>query len=342
MYAEIDRFMDYLLSERNASRMTVKSYNDDLVQFAAFLAGLEDEEFQTQKGDSDLAAGEITPELIRAFVESCYDRSLKKSSISRKIACLKSFFTYLYNERIIDRNPAAEVSFPRREKPLPRFLYNGEVERILDFPVESFPDFRDRAILETFYATGARVSELAAAEYVDLDLNARSLRVLGKGARERVVFLTDDAVKRIREYLAERRKLFGSLDGPLFVNARGGRLSARGIFGIVDKRSRAAGLLARGARIRSGTVSRRSSSTTGPTSARYRRCSATGTSPPRRCIHMSRNRALKKSTAAATRIRTRITGNSRAPLRVSAPAHLGSITSTSERSPFFSTSIFLS
>jgi integrase/recombinase XerC len=237
--------MDYLLSERNASRMTVKSYNDDLVQFAAFLAGLEDEEFQTQKGDSDLAAGEITPELIRAFVESCYDRSLKKSSISRKIACLKSFFTYLYNERIIDRNPAAEVSFPRREKPLPRFLYNGEVERILDFPVESFPDFRDRAILETFYATGARVSELAVAEYVDLDLNARSLRVLGKGARERVVFLTDDAVKRIREYLAERRKLFGSLDGPLFVNARGGRLSARGIFGIVDKRSRAAGLLAR-------------------------------------------------------------------------------------------------
>ena len=235
MYAEIDRFMDYLLSERNASRMTVKSYNDDLVQFAAFLAGLEDEEFQTQKGDSDLAAGEITPELIRAFVESCYDRSLKKSSISRKIACLKSFFTYLYNERIIDRNPAAEVSFPRREKPLPRFLYNGEVERILDFPVESFPDFRDRAILETFYATGARVSELAVAEYVDLDLNARSLRVLGKGARERVVFLTDDAVKRIREYLAERRKLFGSLDGPLFVNARGGRLSARGIFGIVDK-----------------------------------------------------------------------------------------------------------
>ena len=198
MYAEIDRFMDYLLSERNASRMTVKSYNDDLVQFAAFLAGLEDEEFQTQKGDSDLAAGEITPELIRAFVESCYDRSLKKSSISRKIACLKSFFTYLYNERIIDRNPAAEVSFPRREKPLPRFLYNGEVERILDFPVESFPDFRDRAILETFYATGARVSELAVAEYVDLDLNARSLRVLGKGARERVVFLTDDAVKRIR------------------------------------------------------------------------------------------------------------------------------------------------
>ena len=245
MYAEIDRFMDYLLSERNASRMTVKSYNDDLVQFAAFLAGLEDEEFQTQKGDSDLAAGEITPELIRAFVESCYDRSLKKSSISRKIACLKSFFTYLYNERIIDRNPAAEVSFPRRETPLPRFLYNGEVERILDFPVESFPDFRDRAILETFYATGARVSELAVAEYVDLDLNARSLRVLGKGARERVVFLTDDAVKRIREYLAERRKLFGSLDGPLFVNARGGRLSARGIFGIVDKRSRAAGLLAR-------------------------------------------------------------------------------------------------
>ncbi len=237
--------MDYLVSERNASPMTVKSYNDDLVQFADFLAGLGDEEFDAPKGGADLPAGEITPELIRAFVESCYDRSLKKSSISRKIACLKSFYTYLYNERIVESNPAAEVSFPRKDKPLPRFLYNREVERILDFPVESFRDFRDRAILATFYATGARVSELAAAEYKDLDFHGQSLRVFGKGSRERIVFLTGEAVKLIRTYLGERGKRFGSPGGPLFVNARGGRLSARGIFGIVDKRARAAGLLAR-------------------------------------------------------------------------------------------------
>ncbi len=245
MYAEIDRFMDYLVSERNASRMTVKSYNDDLLQFAVFLSGLGEDEFDAPKGGADLQAGDITPELIRAFVESCYDRSLKKSSISRKIACLKSFFTFLYNERIIESNPAAEVSFPRKEKPLPRFLYSREVERMLNFPVESFIDFRDRAIIETFYATGARVSELAAAQSVNLDAYGHSLRVLGKGARERIVFLTGDAVKWIRAYLAERGKKFGSIDGPLFVNGRGGRLSARGIFGIVDKRSRAAGILAR-------------------------------------------------------------------------------------------------
>lgn len=237
--------MDYLVSERNASRMTVNSYNDDLVQFSAFLAGLGEDEFDSPKGGADIPAGEITTGLIRAFIESCYDRSLKKSSISRKIACLKSFFTYLYNERIIASNPAAEVSFPRKEKPLPRFLYNKEVERILDFPVESFLDFRDRAILETFYSTGARVSELAAAERADFDEHGQRLRVLGKGARERIVFLTGDAIRWIRAYLVERGKKFGSIDGPLFVNGRGGGLSARGIFGIVDKRSRAAGLLAR-------------------------------------------------------------------------------------------------
>lgn len=245
MYAEIDRFMDYLSSERNASGMTIKSYNDDLLQFAAFLAVLDDEGGDPSPGRADVPAGDVTPELIRAFVESCYDRSLKKSSISRKIACIKSFFGYLYRERYVDSNPAAAVSFPRRERPLPRFLYNREVERVLDFPVESFIDFRDRALLETLYATGARVSEIAAAGYADLDLDGGGLRVLGKGSRERVVFLTADAVRWIRAYLLERGKRFGSIDGPLFVNARGGRLGARGIFNIVDGRSKKAGLLAR-------------------------------------------------------------------------------------------------
>lgn len=237
--------MDYLSSERNASEMTIKSYNDDLLQFAAFLAGLDDSGEGLLPCRADVPAGEVTPELIRTFVESCYDRSLKKSSISRKIACLKSFFGYLYRERYIDSNPAAAVSFPRRERSLPRFLYNREVERVLDFPVESFIDFRDRALLETLYATGARVSEIAAAEYADLDMDGGGLRVMGKGSRERVVFLTADAVRWLRAYLVERGKRFGSIDGPLFVNVRGGRLGARGIFNIVDGRSKRAGLLAR-------------------------------------------------------------------------------------------------
>lgn len=245
MYAEIDRFMDHLDSERNAPETTIKSYNDDLVQFADFLAGLGVDDGGPVPSGADIHAGDVTPDLIRSFVESCYDRSLKKSSISRKIACLKSFFGYLYREGHIDSNPARAVSFPRTERPLPRFLYNREVERVLDFSVESFIDFRDRALLETFYATGARVSEIASSGYNDLDLDGGGLRVFGKGSRERIVFLTADAVSWIRAYLIERGKRFGSIEGPLFVNARGGRLGARGIFNIVEGRAKAAGILAR-------------------------------------------------------------------------------------------------
>jgi integrase/recombinase XerC len=247
---EIDLFMEHLLYERNASPQTARAYNEDLMQFYRFLlgdyggtAGKDYYETGADVRDGDVPVGSIGAEDLRSFIGYCHDRGLEKSSIKRKVAVLKSFFKYLYNNFHVTLNPARGISFPRGGRRLPSFLYLEQVEQMLIFPLEKFADFRDRAILETFYSTGARVSELAAADTGDLERRSGILRVMGKGARERGVFLTEGALKALAEYLAERGKKFGRAEGPLFVNNRGGRITERGIFNIVVKRAREAGLL---------------------------------------------------------------------------------------------------
>jgi len=243
--AEIDRFLEFLHSEKNASPHTMASYNRDLMQFYEFLAGASDgtEGVEGDQARDDIPIEAIGAEEIRTFVESCFDRGLEKSSIKRKIAAIKSFFKYLHRNGYIASNPALRVSFPRGGKRLPVFLYLNQVETILAFPLEGFIDHRDRAILETFYSSGARVSEIAGADLTDFDARGGTLRVHGKGAVDRVVFLTQEAAGRILDYLRERAGKYGEPDGPLFINARGSRISTRGIYDIVVRRARNAGVL---------------------------------------------------------------------------------------------------
>lgn len=245
MTAEIDRFLEFLHSEKNASPHTIASYNRDLMQFYEFLAGAADENegSQDDRVRDDIAIEAIGTEEIRAFVESCFDRGLEKSSIKRKIAAIKSFFKYLLRNKYVTSDPASRVSFPRGGKRLPVFLYLNQIESLLDFPLESFIDHRDRAILETFYSSGARVSEIAGANLTDFDARGGTLRVRGKGAVERLVFLTQEAAGRVQGYLREREREHGKLGEPLFVNARGSRITRRGIYDIVVRRARDAGVL---------------------------------------------------------------------------------------------------
>lgn len=248
MTGEIDLFMNYLQFEKNFSDRTSASYNSDLIQFYSFLAGDLDEddreryELTAEKRDDDIDITTITRDDITAFVEYCYDGGLKKSSISRKIACIRSFFKFLYNRDIITANPALGVLFPRREKRLPKFLHLNQIDELLSFPADDFAGIRDHALLEMFFSTGARVSEIAGASLDRMDLAKGTLRVLGKGGYERLVYLTPGCVSRTRRYLAERAKIFGAPEGPLFVNSRGARITARGIFHIIDARARETGL----------------------------------------------------------------------------------------------------
>ncbi|MBN2160512.1 MAG: tyrosine-type recombinase/integrase [Spirochaetes bacterium] len=249
MIAEIDLFMSYLGTEKNSSPKTLESYGRDLEQFAQFLCGelgqevRERYEVSASVKDEDVLIESIGPADITAFIEFSYDRGLKRSSIERRIATLKSFFSFLFNRGYISVNPALRIGYPKKESRLPKFLHLNQIDGVLDFKLKSFIDYRDRAIIEAFYSTGARVSELCSADVSDIDFTARRIKVLGKGAEERVVFLTEAAAGLIKQYLAERSRKFGSMTDPLFVNNRGGRITERGVYDIVAKRARAAGLL---------------------------------------------------------------------------------------------------
>jgi integrase/recombinase XerC len=250
MIAEIDHFMLYLQSEKNASKKTVESYNKDLHEFLGFLCGeaglsiREKYEVRVPILDGDIPVAGIRGEDITAFIEFSYDRGLKRSSIERKIASIKSFFNFLFKKEFIMENPSTRIGYPKKESRLPKFLHLNQIDKLMDFECRAFIDYRDKAILDTFYSTGARVSELCNADISDVDFDCKRLKVLGKGATERIVFLTGNTVSIIRQYLSERKKRFRAISEPLFVNNRGSRISERGVYDIVVKRARAAGIIA--------------------------------------------------------------------------------------------------
>ena len=251
MVNEIDQFLEYLECEKNSSVMTIKSYNDDLIQFYKFLMGRDidrNRDFSQYSvdviiKDDDVDISSIDQTSITAFIEYCYDRGMKKSSISRKIACFRSFFKFLYNNDFITLNPALKIHFPKKGRQIPKFLFYNQIEELMSFAVKGFLDTRDRALLEVFYSSGARVSEIASADMENLYLDGGSLKVLGKGGDERTVFLTGESVSWLKKYLMMRKQKFGSIDGPVFVNSRGKRITVRGIFYVIVKRARETGLL---------------------------------------------------------------------------------------------------
>lgn len=243
MNSEIDIFMDYLSVERNCSPKTIESYSIDLAQFTVFLAAEESDGIS--RGDEDITVSEIVSEDINAFVGLCHDRGMMRSSIERKIAALKSFFKYLYNNDIIKNNPAEKIIFPKKSKPLPKFLHQNQIGAMLGFEVKSFSDIRDKALLSMFYSTGARVSELCGSDIADLDLESGRLKVTGKGGEDRILFLTNECAALMKSYLYEKEKKFGAESGAVFVNMRGGRITVRGIYSIVEKRAAAGGIIAR-------------------------------------------------------------------------------------------------
>ncbi len=245
MIVEIDLFMDYLSVERNMSANTIDAYSRDLMQFLSFMlseqAASDLYGIEVATDGHDVQVDSITKDTIRAFVEYRYDGGLKKASIRRTIATLKSFFKFLYNRDMVSRNPASSIVFPRGERKLPRFLTGKQVNALLDFPLVKFIDYRDRALLEVFYSSGARVSELVSAKYRDCDLKKSALRVKGKGSIERFVFLTPASVDAVNEYLEQRIKKFHAISEPLFINDRGGGITQRGIFYAIEKRAIQAG-----------------------------------------------------------------------------------------------------
>lgn len=221
-------FLRYLERERNASRHTIRAYGDDLGQFIEYLEGALGKVPRPQ---------DVDHVLIRGFLADLHRRGLKKTSSARKLAGLRTFFRFLCREGVLEKNPARALQSPRLEKRIPAPLDEAQIETLLDVPGDDPSSLRARALLELLYATGIRCAELVGLDVGEVDLDARMVRVLGKGNKERIVLFGTRAQDALRAWLKTRSTLRPKTDA-LFINLRGGRLSDRSVRALLSRRVR--------------------------------------------------------------------------------------------------------
>jgi integrase/recombinase XerC len=230
-------FVNYLRYERNMSPETIRAYEKDLHQFLRFFA----------KGDGDPAQpGELTTLQIREYLQHLKDKNYQKTTVVRKLATIRSFYKCLLKKGIVTTNPLTDIPTPKVEKKIPHFLGVEEVEKLLNAPQgNGFQPGRDRAILETLYSTGLRVSELTALNVGDIDVTGEVVKARGKGRRERVMPVGSFALQAIKAYIELRAQVphINEKDPEaLFLNRFGDRLSSRSIRKIIDKYIKVTGL----------------------------------------------------------------------------------------------------
>jgi integrase/recombinase XerC len=234
----IRAFIEFLRLNRNASPHTARAYESDLEQFVRHLAGA--------RGRPALALtpADIDTDAVTGFLTELHRRGNSRASAARKLASLRTFIKYLRREGLLADDPAALVGTPKREKKLPAHLAEQEMTRLLETPDAATPlGRRDRAILELFYASGLRLSELVGLDLDDVNLSGRIVRVLGKGGKQRIVPFNRTAARAIRAWLADMGSgvfstppsVRGKDSRPLFVNYRGERLSTRSVDRLVRK-----------------------------------------------------------------------------------------------------------
>ena len=251
MKDELDEFLDHLRLNENASLHTVRAYESDLSQFLQFLSA------HAARRRAELTAADFTHHSIREFLSDLHKRGNSRASAARKLAAIRTFGRYLRREGFLEGDPAALVGTPKRESRLPAHLGEAEMSRLLEMPDASQPlGRRDRAILELFYASGLRLSELVGLDVDDLNLSGRVVRVLGKGGKQRLVPFNRTAEAAMRAWLkdwellrqqaataqpsparAARRASAASRRQrePLFLNYQGTRLSTRSVDRLVRK-----------------------------------------------------------------------------------------------------------
>ncbi len=238
MQTALARFLKYLQAERNASALTLKSYREDLTALVEYLT--------EAYGGRTPPPEAITPLDLRGYVAALSEAGYAKSTIARRLASMRSFFRFGRREGWARDNPAKPLRNPRRGRSLPHVLAAEEIGRLLSAPPADTPmGLRDRAILETMYSAGLRVSELVGLCDGDLDLAEGVVRVRGKGRRERLAPVGSYAVRALSRWLAQRRLSPKELTGtaaPVFVNRFGRRLTTRSVARMLEKHLRGCGL----------------------------------------------------------------------------------------------------
>ncbi len=214
----VDKFLSFLEIEKNYSPHTLLNYKIDLEEFIAFL--------------KDTPVENVDYFVLRRYLANMRARRLKTRSLARKLSSLRSFYRFLSREGYIKTNPATLLATPKLDKKLPQFLSEKEIQKLVESPPsDSAAGKRDRAILETLYSTGIRVSELVGLDCDHIDAISQVIKVAGKGKKERIVPIGSKALDAIRFYMQERK----SSVKPLFLNKNGTRLSDRGVRNITEK-----------------------------------------------------------------------------------------------------------
>lgn len=228
----IDRFLRHMAAERGGSPLTVKSYREDLLQLEEFLASA-----------GCRAPGDASSVLLRRFAAGLHAAGYAATTVARKLASMRSFYAFGQREGWVRGNPAKPLRSPRKPRKLPKFLTGDQIAALLAAPKPAASGgLRDRAILELMYSSGCRVRELVGLDDGDLDLRNATVRIRGKGRRERLGIVGSHAQAALRAWLAARQAPARRGGTPLFTNKLGGRLSVRGVARLLEKHLAAAGL----------------------------------------------------------------------------------------------------
>ena len=259
----IQQFINYLRAERHFSPHTSKCYTADLAQFCQYLVGQKCAPHEASTGGNNGPAAlpamteiggeamnrrllEVDTEVVRGFLSELREKNYCKSTVARKLATLRSFYKFLVRRAYLSSNPVAPIRTPKQDKRLPKCLEIEQIERLLSNPdTTTLLGARDRAMLETLYSTGLRVSELVALDVSDVLLDTSVIRVRGKGKKQRMIPLGPGAVQAILHFLDMRRNdsRSGNFDAEaLFINKHGRRLSTRSVRRKLDKYLLEAGL----------------------------------------------------------------------------------------------------
>ena len=223
----INEFLNYLKFERNRSDLTIKNYGEDLRAFKEFYGNLEGCH-SWKSVDSDI---------IRDWMESMMDKGNNATSINRRLSALRSFYRFALARKLVDKDPVHGVTGPKKGRPLPQFLKENEMDRLLDAGswTEGFEDVRDRTIIMTFYETGIRLSELIGLDDSMVDFSNRQLKVTGKRNKQRVIPFGEELLATLCDYMKCRDKEVNLQSDALFVTAKGQRMTTSQVREAVKK-----------------------------------------------------------------------------------------------------------
>lgn len=223
----INQFLNYLRYERSASSQTVQTYEESLREFESYIS----------LRDSGLSLQAVDADLIRDWMESLMDKGNTASTINKKLSALRSFYRFSLKRGLVEKDPAHVVTGPKKSKPLPQFLHEGEMDKLLD-QLEwgnDYKDVRARTILLLLYEAGLRRSELTGLNDSNIDFNERQLKVTGKRNKQRIIPFGEELAEALSKYIAMRDERFENSEGAVFLDDKGGRITGAQVYNIVRK-----------------------------------------------------------------------------------------------------------